>query len=150
MRSLISMLKYRITVVPKLNELQNSLNKILVLNYGGCGFAAIAMYDLLVKLGQKPKIIFAYRGWDSADYISNTEAINNKSKDFKSCNHALIELNGKFFDTTGNRNIKQWEYYHEVPRKNVIYALKTASWNPSFVRSIYLPIIYKQIGYAII
>jgi hypothetical protein len=150
MRSWISLLKYRVVVVPKLNELQSSLNEILVINYGGCAFAAIAMYDLLVKFGQKPTIIYAYRGWDSADYISNTEAINNKSKDFKSCNHALIKLNGKFFDTTGERNIKQWEYYHEIPRKNVIDSLKTACWNPSFVRSVYLPIIYKKIGYAII
>lgn len=57
----------------RLNSVQNFLNNIPNINYGGCGISALAMYLYSEKnFGIKPKIFFIYTDWecDNFEYIN--------------------------------------------------------------------------------
>jgi hypothetical protein len=131
-----------------LADLQSFLNGIVGINHGGCGFAALVLYDCLIAHGRKAEIIFTYDPNDF-DFNINQKCIETGNTNFMACSHALVKVGDFYVDSKGNiKNLKKNS--HTMTRENTILALKNGNWNPSFLKSVYVPYIEDRVGYKLL
>lgn len=135
---------------PKLKKIRRFLSNLNNINRGGCGFAAVAMYDILKQQGFEPVIMFAYHSWNQERYQTN-EAAKKCNGTFTSCSHAFIKIDDVYFDCARNVDITEYRTLQIMGRDEVVMALKEDDeWNYSFDRDANVPTIEKMTGIKIL
>ncbi len=129
-------------------QVQKFLRGIPDIDFGGCGIAALVIYDYLVANNVEAEIVFAYYSYDP-DYETNLSAIQNGGGELKACAHAMVKVNGLFHDCRGERRINTYASHHTISRELAVKSLNCSGWNDIFKRWRYLPVIEKAIGYDI-
>lgn len=128
----------------------NKLSNIPYINYGGCGLAALVLYETAVKEKLNPKIIFIQS--DDYSYDVNEAFKEGKIKKATSCNHAVIKINNKLYDSDGEYSLKG-DYgfkLQEISKDHLLNSIIFGNWNPTFDRQKWLGKIEKMIGKNII
>ena len=114
-----------------------SLDKIPDINHGGCGLAALALFDASKREGKKAKIVYCYTGWDVTALHKNNQFKEGKRKKATSCHHVVIKLGKRYWDSTGalsKKEIKNFDTVdEEITRKHLISSINNkGSWNDVF------------------
>ena len=139
------------------NDVRDYLSSIPKINYGGCGFAALAMYRWLQKYNKEENIelVFLYSSWcDEETYHQNNKFIFNKSRTIDSCSHAAIKFNDSIIDCNNIRNYADiydgsYKYIHHISEHFIKKSLRCRSkWNPSFDRK-YVKQIEKDLNISL-
>ena len=133
----------------EITEICNFLNNIPTINGGGCGVAAIVIHDILNKYNIPNEIIFLYDHNDDYDLIRNKTAKQDLSKEFASCDHAVIWVEGQYIDTSGFKYINKYKSRISMSREEVIKSLRQGIWYWLFNRNIWIPYIEEKIGYKL-
>lgn len=124
------------------------LDAIDNINAGGCGLAALALYDAAKREGKKPKIVYLYHAFfEHTSWIHNHEFKIGKRKKAAPCSHVLIKINGKLWDSTGVVSKDKLFMYNtdeEITREHLIASVNNkGAWNEMFNRKKWLPEIQK-------
>lgn len=123
----------------KLNNLLSELNKIPNINNGGCGFAALEIYDFLKSEEKDPVITFLYK--DSIapfcpsaiiEYNLNQSYIRKESKNIYTPSHVCVLFEGNYYDSTGKVDISEYKHKHYFMRSDLELCLKNDTWNSEF------------------
>jgi hypothetical protein len=127
-----------------------SLDKITDINYGGCGLAALALFDAAKREGKKVKIVYCYTGWDANELHKNNQFKEGKRKKATSCHHVVIKLGKRYWDSTGTLSKKEIKNFYtvdeEITRKHLIASINNkGAWNDVFKRKKWMPEIKKLI-----
>lgn len=130
------------------NEVESFLSNIPDINNGGCGIAALALYDAAVAEGKRPKIYYTYSSINNFSYEVNQKYIKGKIKEAQACSHIVIKLGKNYYDSKGEYDM--YREAHVVTREHLVNSIKHGCWNPSFDRSTYLPRINSLMGYNIL
>ena len=132
-------------------KVQEFFKKIDAINCGGCGLAALGLYDAAILEGKNPKIVYLY-GWYSSEY--NKKEINEQfqrgmSDKAESCMHIVVEIDGVWYDCIGKVNLRVWDCkeFGYVSREHLIKSLITGSWNTWFDRKKWFPKIKEFLGW---
>ncbi len=133
--------------------IQSFLKTVENLNNGGCGIAALALYDAAVLEGKNPKIIYLYHPYYDSTLHINEDVIRGEREKAESCWHVVIEIDGKIFHadgeiTTETENFGEMLDYpkHTVDREMLINSLTNGGWNSSFDRKKWYPKIKEMVG----
>lgn len=121
---------------------------------GGCGIAALALYDAAISEGKKPKIVYLYGDWPS-EYDKKQTNENFKlglTTVAESCMHIVVDIEGEFYDVNGKVEKHYWNKYcishtDEVTREHLIQSLTTGGWNSMFNRKKWFPKIKQLLGW---
>ncbi len=118
------------------------------INCGGCGVAALGLYDAAVLEGKTPKIIYLYHPF----YSWGEKEINDEVLRAESCWHIVVEVDGKHYHANGEidsssecEHILHYQK-HIVEREMLINSLTNGGWNSSFDRKKWVPKIKDMIG----
>lgn len=136
------------TQFKNISQVQKFLRSIPDIDFGGCGIAALVIYDYLVVNKVDAEIVYAYHSYDP-DYETNLSAIQNGGDRLQACAHAMVKVNGLFHDCRGERRVDTYARHHAISREMVVKSLDSSGWNDTFKRYRYLPVIEKAIGYDI-
>lgn len=129
-------------------DLRKFLASIPCINRGGCGFAALAMYDAAIKEGKTPTLMISYH--DEHTMQQNERAMNGQGDPSMGLSHVFLALNGRYIDCMSNAVDLEERYYHPATREFVAKILEIQRWNPDFNRIKHVPRIYKYIGYNLL
>jgi len=130
---------------------RKELDSLPFINQGGCGLAALALYDTAVREGKKPKIVYCYSFWgDSTAMHKNNLFKEGKRKRAYACSHVLIKVGKRYWDSTGEIKSKdvKWAYEldEDITRKHLIASINNkGAWNDCFDRRRCMPIIKKML-----
>jgi hypothetical protein len=126
---------------------QKFLQDVPNINFGGCGMAALALYDAAKKEGKKPKIVYVYSPWDEDSYRKNIKFKEGKSKKADACMHIVIKIGKNYYDADGKISKGYVENYFkdpEITRDHLVASINNKGvWNDSFRRKIWGPEIKK-------
>lgn len=132
------------------------LKSIPQLNYGGCAIAAFALYNWFKKHNLveslNVKLIYGYYHYSESCYTINNNFLQNETDNLKSnessassCSHAFLEVDGEFYDSSGNISADiDYSYMHEVSDLFVFYTIMKFRWNTTFDRDQFMPKIFKR------
>jgi hypothetical protein len=133
-------------------ETRQYLENVPYINLGGCGIAALALYDAAQKEGKKVDIAYLYHKW----WGNHAREHNHKFKEGKvkkahACEHVLVRVGNRYYDSTGVVNIKYASIWHlidkGITRDHLVASVNNKDvWNDTFERKKYLPKIEKFIG----
>lgn len=137
---LLSAMFYFITKM-KFSKLLNKLNSIPFINQGGCGYAAMCIYNWLKannRLATDFKVAFVHSDSDQESFVHNSIHENKIA-----CTHIMIFNDGKFIDSTGmyklRNGILKTSNFNANKRLIVFgtieglqHALEHSNWNPLF------------------
>ncbi|MCB1712203.1 MAG: hypothetical protein KDH96_06940 [Candidatus Riesia sp.] len=147
------MLKKRITT---LKQVRRYLDSVPSINWGGCGFAAYAMYLWLEKNGQLSEdttVIYGCSSWYFNVHEQNMNALNNGYKNATACIHAALMHEGKIIDSDETINISEDHRFSEllvIPRERIHHfmqaSLRSEEWAEAFNREVYIPKIEEKLG----
>lgn len=140
-------------------QVRKIFGEIDEINCGGCGVAALAMYDAAKREGKNPKIVFA---WDVFSLMWGDDSSHHWKykkglvKTATSCSHVMVKIGNKYYDSresmTGKefeREFRRWD--KNVSRKHLVAALNNRRvWNSEFDRDEHLPEINKKLGYKLL
>ena len=136
--------------IDNLSKHLQELNSIPCLNAGGCGFVALGIYNLLVKLKFKPKIVSINYSPRDTDLVNLRKNHNVLPKDELDSflyrlfsNHYIVNVGKFYFDSRTAKDfpsredaIRHFNMYgssmEEILKVDLIYHLKYGVWNPSF------------------
>lgn len=133
-------------------EVQSFLSNIPYINCGGCGIAALAMFDAAVKEGYKPRIHYLYHHFcDDTTQKTNEKYKRKEIDQAASCGHIILKIKGQFQDSKGEFEIDYpWSDGGSVSREHLVNSLIHGGWNECFDREQWLPKIEKYIGYKLL
>jgi hypothetical protein len=131
-------------------EVQRFLSSIGVINFGGCGVAAVAMYLWLEEhgqLGADDKIMYLYRNYSFSSYTQNQKLIENNGGNGSSCSHAVLKYRGCLIDCEEKVSSKDYAYKQTFNDINLVRLTlnNIHSWNECFDRSRFIPLIEKKL-----
>ena len=143
------------------DELRDYLSCVRNINRGGCGIAALAIYDQAKREGKNPKIVFCWDVWslmwcDDNGPQQHEAYKNGKRKTAVSCSHVLVKIGRRYYDC--KENATKSEVYdefrivdEEVSRDHLVAAVNNkGQWNSEFDRKVHLPKIEKYLGYKLL
>jgi len=123
---------------PTFKKTRKYLNDIPSINYGGCGFAALALYDAAKREGHKPKIVYLYSWLDNEAMERNNKFKLGKVKKAHSCSHVLVKIKNKFWDSTGvipKSGLGMYQLDDTITRDHLVASINNKGvWNPCFQR----------------
>ncbi len=135
------------------NKVIDFLKNVESINCGGCGVAALALYDAAVLEGKTPKIVYLYHPfWSWGEREINEEVMRGKREKAESCWHIVVEIDGKHYHADGeidsSSEVEHMLHYqkHIVEREMLINSLTNGGWNSSFDRKKWVPKIKDMIG----
>lgn len=133
---------------PSFKKTRKFLDKIPSINRGGCGIAALAMYDAAKREGKKPKIVYLYSWMCDTDLIERNKRFKKgEEENAAACSHVVIKLGKKYWDSEGKVNLKNWKGFkkdEEISRKHLIASIDNVDeWNDCFNREKWVPKIQK-------
>lgn len=143
------------TIADKCSPFKEAINFLGSLDYvncGGCAIAAVYLYDLLIKEGYKPELVYCYYDY-SLSFDLNEKFINGEGKKLRGCSHAVVMVNGEYYDSNGlDNSIKnQYDKFHIMSRDIVLHSIKKPSnWNNTFHRPTNMKRIKQYFGYSIL
>jgi hypothetical protein len=121
-----------------------TIDEIDYINHGGCGYVAISIYNMFVRLGFKPQIYqidYNYRK-TLKKYNLNNRRINREYAEVAA--HYVVRVGNYLFDSSGAtdvgpdssaeiRDFESWSY-NKTPiyKSDLIWALKYGAWNNFF------------------
>lgn len=131
------------------NSLADYLREVDCINQGGCGIAAYFIYELFKEQGKKPEIVFWHRS-DDKFYKKNYKAITTGKGKPVAPAHAMVKLNGFYYDADGRHTKDEFGWYWDkelvVNEKLLLESLKAKNWNDDFDRNQEVPLMEKKIG----
>jgi hypothetical protein len=135
---------------PTFKETRKTLNGIPYINCGGCGLAALALFDSAKREGKSPKIVYCYTAYDGSSLHKNNLFKEGKRKKATACHHVVIKLGKRYWDSTGKIDedaFSEFEWIdEEITRKHLIASLNNKGvWNSSFNRRGAMPQLKKLI-----
>jgi hypothetical protein len=133
---------------PGFKETRKFLNAIDSINYGGCGFSALALYDAAKRDGLKPKIVYLYHFFGELSSIEkNNKFKEGKIKTATSCSHVLIKIGNKLWDSSGvirKSMLYMYNLDEDITREHLVASINNKGvWNPCFEREFWAPRIQK-------
>jgi hypothetical protein len=152
--NIVLSLVYQIRVMlvyefPELNRIRSILSNTPRIQYGGCGFVALAIYDCLVENGHTDiSIVFAYliHYWGEKNHNRILD-VNFDEDLIYAPSHVMVRVGEHFIDHNNELTIEQFSFYHSVTREVLIKILKQKNkWNDSFNRKFHVPLIEASIG----
>ena len=140
------------TKVSTFAELRANLARIPDIHRGGCGISALAMYKWLKenkKLSKNFKFYFFYTWMNDGDYKHNNRVLRNETdSQLQVPSHIGIYHRGRIIDCTPH--VREYTLSHPVELEHLDAVVKMINepyeWNPSFNRSVYLPVIESFLG----
>lgn len=113
------------------------------INYGGCGYVALSLYDMFRRIGFKPQIYaidYAYRE-DRQTWKETTNSRRNNLKAATVVAHYVVRVGDYFFDSRGGFHIDEVITDFGPPRfiqkpifkSDLIWALRYGEWNNTFL-----------------
>ena len=135
---------------PTFKQTRKLVSEIPNINRGGCGLAALALFDAAKREGKEPKIVYCYTGWDDSNLHKNNQFKEGKRKKATSCHHVVIKLGKKYWDSTGKLDPEEIENFEtldeEITRKHLISSINNkGAWNNMFSRKEWMPKLQKLI-----
>jgi hypothetical protein len=112
------------------------LDGIPYINNGGCGVAALAIIRWL-KTNKKKTVKPVYLDDDEFPPVDRAP------------NHVAVRLGKDYVDATGRNNFANpgiWLYSREVTESDLVTALNSPTWNSTFDRNNWLPIIESELN----
>jgi len=132
-----------------LETVQNILDSIDCINYGGCGISALAMFRWLQKndkLSGDESFTYLYTGWDYT--FGENECIlkeNSKNK-LKAASHIMLFHNGNLIDSEGSVVQEKYVSRHErISVDTLLDTINFSHWNSMFDREDSIPIIERRL-----
>src|SRR5690606_18622842 len=96
-------------LAPKIDR----LSKIPAVDYGGCGFVALHMYDYLISKGYKPRILGLERSPEEREELS----LNIRSGIGSSATHFVVKVGSAVIDA---RSVKHYRELREEYQPGVV------------------------------
>lgn len=133
---------------------QDFLNEIPAINYGGCGLSAYAMFLWLQKnnmLTEDTQIVFLHHSYSERDFQTNQSFYLQGVGNPVAPEHVVIYRNGKYIDSSGVYT-KANEYSFklavslEKAENFLVNSLNDDNWNSWFDRPCVAPMIEKELG----
>lgn len=122
---------------------QKFLSDVPMVNFGGCGMAALALYDAAKREDKKPKIVYVYSPWEDDSYRKNLRFKEGKAKKADACMHIVVKIGRNHYDAEGKVSTKYINAYFkddEISRDHLIASINNKGvWNESFNRKIWGP-----------
>lgn len=135
----------------KFQKVSDYLSKIDCISFGGCGLAALALYDAAKLEGKNPEIIFYYNLYGDEDSFNiNEQYLKGNSSKAASAWHIVVKVEDKYYDGNGlwDSSSKAWGKKGQVStRELLIQSLITGSWNTMFDRKKWFPKIKQFCGW---
>ncbi len=143
-----------------LNEIRDYLSNIRNINRGGCGVAALAIYDQAIREGKKAKIVFCWDIWslifDDGSYERHERYKEGSARKPPACSHVIVKVGHKYYDSdqTFTKKLVNDRFRRRdeaVTREHLVAAIKNeGEWNDAFDRRKNLPKIQKYLGYPLL
>lgn len=135
-------------------SLRSFLKDLPNVSHGGCGIAALAMYNFLKKQGEDSELVFLYGDGDQPVVIANAVSEMGTGATPIGAKHCCLRYKGKFIDCeTDSLPIgtnKVFTTIEFVPEKEVQDAVNNhKSWNDDFDWKTHLPEVEKFIGFTL-
>jgi len=133
---------------PGFKETRKFLNAIDSINYGGCGFSALALYDAAKREGLKPKIVYLYHAFfESESMLKNNQFKEGKRKTADACSHVLVKIGNRLYDSSGvigKSMLYMYKLDEDITREHLVASINNKGvWNPCFERRFWVPRIQK-------
>lgn len=133
---------------------QDFLNEIPAINYGGCGLSAYAMFLWLQKnnmLTEDTQIVFLHHSYSERDFQTNQSFYLQGVGNPVAPEHVVIYRNGKYIDSSGvytRANEYSFKLAVSLDRAEnfLVNSLNDNNWNSWFNRPCVAPMIEKELG----
>jgi len=133
---------------------QDFLNELPAINYGGCGLSAYAMFLWLQKnnmLTEETQIVFLHHSYSERDFQTNQSFYLQGVGNPVAPEHVVIYRNGKYIDSTGvYHRVNEYSFKLAVSLDKaenfLVNSLNDDNWNSWFDRPSVVPIIEKELG----
>lgn len=133
---------------------QDFLNEIPAINYGGCGLSAYAMFLWLQKnnmLTEDTQIVFLHHSYSERDFQTNQSFYLQGVGNPVAPEHVVIYRNGKYIDSSGvytraNEYSFKLAVSLEKAENFLVNSLNDDNWNSWFNRPCVAPMIEKELG----
>jgi hypothetical protein len=133
---------------------QDYLQDVDCINYGGCGISAYAMFLWLQKsnmLTEDVKVVFLHFSTSKKDFQTNQSFYLQGQGNPVAPEHVVLMKNGVMIDSSGvYKKINNYAYQLSVSIEKaedfLVNSLNSDSWNNMFDRPIVVPIIEKDLG----
>lgn len=123
------------------------LEKIPFIDNGGCGMAALALYDAAKREKKQAKIVYVYHPNDDTSYIRNLKFKQGKVKRAEACMHIVVKVGRTHYDAAGKvprAYLQNYLHDSEITREHLIASINNIKdWNPLFSRRVWGPSIAK-------
>lgn len=132
---------------------QDFLNEIPAINYGGCGLSAYAMFLWLQKnnmLTEDTQIVFLHHSYSERDFQTNQSFYLQGVGNPVAPEHVVIYRNGKYIDSSGvytraNEYSFKLAVSLEKAENFLVNSLNDNNWNSWFNRPCVAPMIEKEL-----
>ena len=133
---------------------QDFLNEIPAINYGGCGLSAYAMFLWLQKnnmLTEDLQVVFLHHSYSGEEFATNQTFYLKGVGNPVAPEHVVLYRNGKYIDSSGVfERAKEYDFRLSISLDKaedfLVKSLNNDSWNSCFDRPIYAPKIEKELG----
>jgi len=133
---------------------QDFLNEIPAINYGGCGLSAYSMFLWLQKnnmLTEDTQIVFLHHHYSEKDFQTNQSFYLQGIGNPVAPEHVVIYRNGKYIDSSGvytRANEYSFKLAVSLDRAEnfLVNSLNDNNWNSWFNRPCVAPMIEKELG----
>lgn len=133
---------------------QDFLNELPAINYGGCGLSAYTMFLWLQKnnmLTEDTQIVFLHHSYSERDFQTNQSFYLQGVGNPVAPEHVVIYRNGKYIDSTGvYYRVNEYSFKLAVSLDKaenfLVNSLNDDNWNSWFDRPSVVPIIEKELG----
>lgn len=133
---------------------QEYLNEIDCINYGGCGLSAYAMFLWLRKndmLTEDTQIVYLHHGYSESDFHTNQSFYLQGVGKPVAPEHVVIYRKGKYIDSSGvytRANEYSFKLGIAIDKAEdfLVNSLNDDNWNSWFNRPCYAPQIEKELG----
>jgi hypothetical protein len=133
---------------------QDYLQDVDCINYGGCGISAYAMFLWLQKsnmLTEDVKVVFLHFSTSKKYFQTNQSFYLQGQGNPVAPEHVVLMKNGVMIDSSGvYKKINNYAYQLSVSIEKaedfLVNSLNSDSWNNMFDRPIVVPIIEKDLG----
>lgn len=132
-----------------LETVQDILDSIDCINYGGCGISALAMFRWLQKnnmLTGDESFTYLYVDWDYTFFENDNVIKQNSTDKLKAASHIMLFHNGKLIDSEGSIVQPKYVNQHEnISLDALMESINFTRWNSMFNREESIPIIEHEL-----
>lgn len=132
---------------PDFKKTRKFLEAIDSINLGGCGLAALALYDAAKREGKKPKIVYLYHAIMHHEARTKNDAYKRGKGKAYSCSHVLIKIGHRYWDSEGLVPKSRLGWYisdETITREHLVDSINNKdSWNEVFDRKLWMDDIKK-------